>query len=281
MKNNLDDIEVVQFWRDGYLHLRNVFTEAEISRWRQRSLSSDAKTEELLSDDVLREIVLHPGVIGIARDILGSDPIYYGGSVVRAGVIGGTGWHKDNSDRYDGNAPDWQVERYPVLAYGVYMQDHDDQPEGLELRSGSHLFPDITSGRRVAPPIRKGDLMIWTQRTTHSANSQVLRGIGHRVMPNGFLWRILNRINSDIFYRRHPEKRVTAIGTLAGAHPLFDRHMEYKRSRTYQVDAWKSAQWSDDSIRRADELGLKLITPQKALEGVGERTNAEYRQIPY
>lgn len=283
MKTNLTAAEVEQFWQQGYLHLRDIFTSAEVERWRARALDDTAHVDELMTDEVLREIVLHPHINAIARDILGAKPVYYGASSIRKGVIGGTGWHKDNTDRYDAKAPDWQIERYPVLAYGVYMQDHDGLPEGLEIREGSHRHADITTGRRVSPPFRKGDLIIWTQRTTHSANSEILKGIGHRVMPNGLLWRALVRLPQGVrkaITRRHPETRITAIAAVSTSHPLLDRHLTYLQQRTYQVDAWREARWPNEVLDIAETVGLDLINPDTMLAGVGE-TRDDYQQLPY
>ena len=45
------------------------------------------------------------------------------------------GFHKDNADRVDPNAPDWNG-RYTVLRFGIYLQDHYRHTGGLTCGTG-------------------------------------------------------------------------------------------------------------------------------------------------
>ncbi len=62
---------VEQFWRDGYLVRSGFFDPVDVMRWREAALARGKTLADLLSDDVLREIVLHPRLITLARELLG------------------------------------------------------------------------------------------------------------------------------------------------------------------------------------------------------------------
>jgi len=267
------------FWRDGYELLRGVFTASQVAQWRSRALEA-AGPADLLSDPLLRDVVLNPLLIDQARTILGGDPIYFGDSIAMVGGPQFGGFHKDCSDRYDGAAPDWQVERYPLIRFGIYTQKHADMPGGLDLRSGSHNYPDISSGDWFSADTLPGDVIVWNGRTTHSGPSAVLKG-GHRVEPNGMAWRLLSRFPaSQRLLRRHPQQRVALFVTYGIEHPLLDRHIAYLRTRTYAVESWRASHWAPDVHIIAAERGLKLILPEKRLTGVGQ-TNDDYVQLGY
>lgn len=273
------------YWRDGYAVVRRLFDPAEVAAWRARALAPAARIDDLLCDPVLRDIVLDPRLIALARDVLGGQPVYFGNSNVSIGgdETGLAGFHKDNSDRYDAAAPDWSTDRYPVMQFGLYMQPHGRLPGGLDLRRGSHLHPDITTGEHVSPAVEPGDLLIWTGRTTHSSHSKIVRGLGWRMEPNGLAWRVFARFPAArIVFARHPERRVVAIGAygLAG-HPLLDRHIEYLRHRADRVEAWQRADYGADAAAIAASRGLALLTPAELLEGAPERTHDHYVQLPY
>lgn len=249
-----------QFWRDGFLVLRSVFTPAEVRRWREAALDRGASLADLLSDDVLREVVLDERLLSISRELLEADPIYFCDSTAAIGA-NGWGFHKDNSDRTDAAAPDWSVERYPIIRFGIYTQEHGALPGGLDLRRGSHNHADYDTGEHVSAHTRPGDLIVWTGRTTHSADSKLLRVFGSRIepKPSGFLFRALNRLPATKVFRQHPERRVALFVSYARAHPLLDRHIEYLKQRAYPGDLWKSSEWSEDSRRLARQRGLQLL----------------------
>lgn len=276
-------INVEQFWQDGYTVVRNMIDPADVQRWRQRAVELGGLGPDLLSDPILSEIILHPSLIEAARDILGDQPVYFGNSSLNIGsdLIGG--FHKDNSDRYAGDAPDWAIEHYPIVQFGIYGQPHGALPGGVDLRLGSHRHPDITTGRHVSPAVELGDVVFWNARTTHSSHSMILKGLGHRVEPNGYLWRLLVRIPKAAVAavrRHHPEQRVFFGGMYGASHPLVDRHIAYLKTRTYAVECTRAAHWSEEARKIAVERGLKLIPPEDRLDGIGV-THDEFVQLPY
>ena len=273
---------VEDFWRDGFAVIRGVFTPEEIARWRARAQEPDAWKGDLLSDPILSEIILHPQMIRIAREVLGGQPIYFGDAAAVVGTAAGSGFHKDSCDRYDPKAPDWTAERHPVLQLGIYTQPHGKKPGGLDLRRGSHMLPGHTAGEMVSPAVEPGDLLIWTSRTTHSANSQIIKFIRHRIMPQGLLWRVFARLPALRFLlEKNDTKRVAFISAYGVEHPIMRRHVRYLGSRTYIVNAWKAAQWTEDTCAIAAERGLVIVPREELLQQASYPTHDNHEPLPY
>lgn len=110
----------------------------------------------------------------VARKLLGTDDLFYSGD--SAVTINGTqkGFHKDNADRVDPQAPDWE-DRYTQLRFGIYCQDHSEHTGGLNLRIGSHDIANTTEGENLYVKTKPGDLAVWNMRITHSGNGMLLK----------------------------------------------------------------------------------------------------------
>lgn len=273
---------VDDFWRDGFVVLRQALDQGEVLRWRRRALEADADRRDPLSDPVLREMVLHPSLIRIAREILGAPPTYMADATAVVGTAGGSGFHKDSCDRHDPNGPDWSAERHPVIQFGIYTQPHGPRPGGLSLRRGSHMHADDTTGEAVTPSVRPGDLIVWTSRTTHSGNTDRLRLSETRVTPNGLLWRFFQKVPAARFLlHKHPQERVVFILAYGGDHPVADRHLRYLGSRGYIVRAWQAAQWGTELFEQAAARGLKLHTKAELLALASDAPNEQHVPLPY
>ena len=117
------------FWQNGYLLIRDVFSEAEIEELRARVLESVPDgCGDILSESVLREVLLDDRLLNIAQKILGGKPVYFGDSCCVKGNIS-YGWHKDNADRrcqsprlakqvYPGSF--WIISTGPFQAFGRF-----------------------------------------------------------------------------------------------------------------------------------------------------------------
>lgn len=265
------------FWHDGFLHLPGFFPPAEVMRWRQAALARGKTLADLLSDAVLSEIVLEPRIHELAREILGGDPVYFGDSTAAIGY-NGWGFHKDNSDRLDGSAPDWQTDRYPLIRFAVYCQDHDPAPGGIEFRRGSHMVPDYETGEYVAPKIRVGDLLVWNFRTSHSAGTRKLKLLGTQIPHREWIYRLDRRLGLERFMQQASETRVGLFLTFAKEDPLLDRHIEYLKQRVYPWKMWEASHWSDDVRRKPAKLDLSLIDLTR-LEYDGRRVHEEYHPL--
>src|SRR5689334_12353667 len=116
-------IDVDAFWRDGYQIVRNVYTREEIQRWREGAFATRGRGPgDLLSNPQMRDVLVDGTFVSIARQILGSDDIWYSGDSSSTINSKQRGFHKDNVDRKDPNGPDWQG-RYTILRFGIYLQD--------------------------------------------------------------------------------------------------------------------------------------------------------------
>ncbi len=268
---------VERFWRDGYAVIRQVFDSAQVRAWREMALAERSPLD-LLSRPRLRAIVADGTMVGIARAILGGQPVYFGDSTAAVGTAQGSGFHKDNTDRYDSAAPDWAVERYPTIRFGIYTQAHGALPGGLDLRRRSHMTADRMGGEFQSPAVEPGDLIVWNGRTTHSANSPKLRWLNMRVEANRPLWMAIRKLRADWIYARHPQERVAFFITYALADPLLDRHIAYLKTREYAVAAMRRIDWDGNAMALAREAGLALIKPD-ATGATGE--NVDFRPIPY
>lgn len=268
-----------QFWRDGFLHIPRFFAPDEVLKWREAAMARGSTLADLLSDPLLQEIVFDPRLLALSREILGADPVYFGDATTAIGY-NGWGFHKDNSDRLDGNAPDWQTDQYPLLRFGIYCQDHDPEPGGLELRRGSHLIADYTSGEYVTPAIRVGDLIVWNFRTSHSAGVRHWKMLGSRLPHGKWMERLDRRIGFGPLTRKAKTERVGIFLTLAKDDPLLQRHIDYLKQRAFAWGIWGESHWQPDVWGKAKDAGLKLIDLTQ-LEYDGREVHVAHHPIPY
>ncbi len=276
------NIDIDKFWQDGFLMLRGILAPEKVARWRAAGLKATAG-QDLLSNDTLAEVICEPVLVESARQILGGDPIYFGDSTVLCGTSAGSGFHKDNSDRLDAKAPDWQVQRYPIIRFGIYTEPHGKLPYGLDLRAGSHNHADFTSGEMVSATVKPGDLIVWNGRTTHSGNSQIFKLTGHRLKPDptSFFFRALNKLGGmPWLFVKHPQERVAIFASYALASTSLDRHIDYLRQREYAVENWKNSSWNATTRKKAEDIGLGLLDVTN-FKHDGRKLHRLYHAIPY
>jgi hypothetical protein len=183
-----DTVDVEAFWRDGYQIVRDVYTAEEIEAFREDARASRSHGGDLLSNPRMRRALTDGRMIDVARKLLGSDEIVYAGDSSFTINSKQHGYHKDNADRNDGAAPDWQS-RYTILRFGIYLQDHEKYTGGLNLRVGSHEQASLKTGKNVYVRNRLGDLAVWSLRMTHSGNGDLRTfrpGAATRSRPGGW-----------------------------------------------------------------------------------------------
>ena len=170
----VDHLDVDGFWERGYAILPGVYTPEEIEAFRQAAYASRGYGGDLLANPRLRSVITDGRMAAVARKLLGTDELFYSGD--SSFTINGTqkGWHKDNADRIDPEAPDW-VDRYTQLRFGIYCQDHSEHTGGLNLRIGSHDMRTTTDGECLYVKTKPGDLAVWSMRITHSGNGMLLK----------------------------------------------------------------------------------------------------------
>lgn len=121
-----------------------------------------------------RYVFFQPDVLEAVAAILDApELVYWGDSSIQFGEAA-RGFHKDNTNRSDGQHDDWTRD-YELVRCGFYLQDHVRHSGGLKVRLKSHDIPSHLYGRMADIPVEYGDLAIWNMRLTHSGNNKRLR----------------------------------------------------------------------------------------------------------
>lgn len=266
------------FWRDGYVILRQLFTPDEVAGFRRSALERGRRKADLLSDKDLSEILLDSRVLDAFRAILGAgELVYFGDSSTMIGETA-AGFHKDNPDKHDAAAPDWQVDRYPIVRMGIYTADHSLYPDGVDLRQGSHNTVSLTHGRHVQPDTRVGDVVFWNLRTSHSGGAMKFRG--RPVDPESLAGKVLRRLPA---LRDKPiGERVAIFASMGRAGPQLDRFIEALKRREYALEGWAASHWSPAVRERAAAAGLTLREPGEEVKSEPpRRVTREHVPLPY
>ena len=271
-------VDVDAFWENGYQIVRNVYSRDEIQRIREAALASKSRGPgDLLSNPRLRSVLTDGRLVNIARQILGSDDIWYGGDSSFTINSGQRGFHKDNTDRNDGNAPDWQGGRYTILRFGIYLQDHSRHTGGLNLRAKSHNLVPLTEGKNIYVRTRVGDVGVWSLRTTHSGNGALLKFPRWKhpepsQIPKLPKW-LVAKPDGD---------RVAVFAALGLNDAHHDRYVEYLKSRTYMVESYRASKYDEEALAEARQAGLNVRDVAGEIEGddtVGQ--NVTWKPTPY
>lgn len=279
-------IDVEQFWTKGYVVVPNVYSAAEIEAFRNGITASVGPKTDLFANDNLRSVITDGRLVSIARQLLQADDIVYAGDSSFSVGIPQRGYHKDNTDRNDPKAPDWQS-KYTILRFGVYLQDHFNHTGGLNLRVGSHNVTDLTSGEHVYVRAREGDVVVWSLRTSHSANARLLqserRGLARFLSRRK--WKSAEIGQDDpsgwIEVPTHRDRMVLflALG-LDDAH--HDRYTQYLKSRTYIVNMWRRSSYSQAALDEAAAAGLLIRNlPEEIADDPTVGQNEKWEPTPY
>lgn len=248
-----DAYQVDSFWRNGFAKVKGVFSREEVMAWREAVLADPDRSHDMLSDRALRGVLLHPKVVALARQILGSQEIvYFGDSSINVGPQP-AGFHKDNVDKDDQKGPDWQG-RYPIIRFGLYMQDHTRNPDGLDLREGSHETCSTHVGRHVYGDTAVGDLMVWNLRTSHSGCGMMLK-TGTPINPQSPLGKVLRRYPLGLL-KTSPIERVAVFWTMGVPGPAVDRYIACHRQREYAHEIWMNSEYDEEALAAAREAGV-------------------------
>jgi hypothetical protein len=271
-------VDVDAFWRDGYQVIPGVYTPDEIKKFREGALASRSHGGDLLSNPHMKHALTDGKMAEVAKQILGSDEVWYAGDSSFTINSNQHGYHKDNADRTDPNAPDWQG-RYTILRFGIYLQDHTKHTGGLNLRHASHNTVSLTEGKHTYIRNRVGDLAVWSLRTTHSGNGTLLkwpRWVSPEVpvKPEEFPW----------YYRvaKAEGDRMAVFAAIGLDDAHHDRYTEYLKTRTYICNIWRKSPYDDETIAEAERNGLRIRNVPKEIEGddtVGQ--NEKWQAIPY
>jgi hypothetical protein len=256
-------VDVEGFWRDGFTIVKGVYTPEEISDFRAQAKASSGWGGDLLSNPRLRSVLTDGRMATVARKILGEDTVVYAGDSSYTINSGSHNWHKDNTDRDDPNAPDWQGGRYTLLRFGVYLQDHTRHSGGLNLRIGSHKTAELMAGKNKYVDTAVGDLAVWSMAISHCGTATKLR----------FPWWIDPEPDMDGKYPWYwlpapsAGDRMALFVALGPDDAHHDRYNRYLKTRTYICDMWRRHPWDDETIAEAEAAGLSIRNMPKEIEG--------------
>src|SRR6478609_3241395 len=122
MKSSSDFVE--SFHNNGFAIVKGVFSKSEIQSLRDKvaaqveidkakgltySVPNSSATYvkgDLLSKELLQNVILDERVINIAKQILNNEPVYFGDGSYQIGT-GLRGYHRDNTDRVFNVGNDW------------------------------------------------------------------------------------------------------------------------------------------------------------------------------
>jgi hypothetical protein len=280
-------VDVAAFWEHGFQIVPGVYSRDEIKQLRENAYASQEVGGDLLSKPLMRDVLLDGNMISVARQLLGNDEIVYGGDSSFTINSNQHGYHKDNADRKDPAAPDWQG-RYTILRFGIYLQDHTTHTGGLNLRDRSHNSPSLRKGRHLYVKSSVGDLIVWSLRTTHSGNGSLMR------FPRGYSPTPAVAEVPRYFKRRTkktprwwPEEsadgdRIAIFAALGLDDAHHRRYTDYLKTRTYMCDIWRRSVYDEAVLREAAEAGLTVWDMRREIEGdptVGK--SAAWQPLPY
>ncbi|GAB2602620.1 hypothetical protein Aab01nite_62270 [Paractinoplanes abujensis] len=276
MANELN-VDVNAFWENGYQIIRNAYTRDEIQRIREAALASRGRGPgDLLSNPKMRNVLTDGRFVSVAKQLLGSDDIWYSGDSSFTINSSQRGFHKDNVDRKDPKGPDWKG-RYTLLRFGIYLQDHYSHTGGLNLRAKSHNTTDHNYGKNIYVRTRPGDLAVWSMRTTHSGNGALYKFPKWvfpepKDVPNLPKWRVA-KADGD---------RVAVFAALGLDDAHHHRYVEYMKTRTYLINSFKASVYDEETRQEAKNAGLNIWDVAAEIEGddtVGK--NVAWEPIPY
>jgi hypothetical protein len=199
-------------------------------------------------------------VVGIARQLIGRDPVVYFGD---AGVMiggNGRGFHKDNTCRDVVEHDDWKTP-YTLIRMAIYLEDHERHSGGLKVRRGSHRHADVTTGEIVDIPSRAGDIVAWFLTTTHSGHAARVRGLPLVHLPPRFEVRMPAALHV-------PEEtlRMAAFLTFGtDDHHLRNYIAKHTNLATYpdnyMFKSWLFSYGGEDAVRRLAAAGVTFVKP--------------------
>ncbi|MDT0214828.1 hypothetical protein Q9R29_13120 [Rothia sp. ARF10] len=246
-------LDVDDFWTKGYAILRDVYTPEEVERMRAEVSEHCGRGGggDLMSGP-LKHVLTDGRMARVAQKLLDTDTVIYGGD--SSATINGKirAWHKDNTDRQDPDAPDWD-DQYTQLRFGVYLQDHVTHSGGLNLKVGSHLECDLTSGETIYVKNNPGDMLVWSMRMTHSGAGTLLKDPNAR-FPEPDEW---NAFPADQVAPEHAE-RMAIFAHLGADDKHARRYLDYLKTRTYMVEAWRRRPLTPESIAELEAVGIKV-----------------------
>ncbi|KYH45619.1 hypothetical protein [Branchiibius sp. NY16-3462-2] len=250
-EKSLQDLDVDAFWTEGYAILPDVYTEEEVAQMRDEVMANATVGGELTAGP-LKHVLTDGKMAAVAKKLLDTDDVIYGGG--SSATINGKirVWHKDNTDRLDEKAPDWD-DRYTQLRFGIYLQDHTEHSGGLNLKPGAHDICDLSSGKTTYVRSRPTDLLVWSMRMTHSGAGTLLKD-PDRPDPEPKEW---DSFSEEEVAPLH-ENRLAVFAHIGANDKHARRYLDYLRHRTYIANMWRNHPFTPETIAELEAAGLTV-----------------------
>ena len=279
MNKYLDEIQLNELKENGFLLIKEVFTEDEVEKLQSYcqqscSLVSFEKSipGDIFDDETLRPILFKKKIIKLLHEILGEPPVYFRDSQIHCKPNERV-FHSDS--RADYLNP--RKSDYPIYRLGVFMQDHSNHSGGIKFRKNSHrrlifnklniknLFTGkgfhkdpivyLNFGKIENAKAKLGDIVIWSLRTEHS---------GGAVIPKFFTnLAVIPKFDNFIpNFLKLPEhkNRMSIFYAFGKDGPQLKSYLEYKKNNINDEEHRQSLSSDVSSLKNlAAELGFKFI----------------------
>ncbi len=282
-------MDLEHFHTNGFALIKNVFSQQEIQGLRDAidrlKQPEEAKGNfkwiknnqvrislgDLPGKQGLDHLLFDERILSVARRLIGPRLVYFGESNFQIGVVA-RGWHRDNADRQDPQAPDWHSEDH-IIKFGIYLQDHARNSGGLKVRVGSHLISDFLDphdatlnnqdygrGMTYNIPSQAGDVMVWSMKIAHSANFTRLRLMPGKALSPQWESRLENRARF-LLVPKEKKERIALWIALGSPSTLLDRYLTYYVNRGDFVDHWQRSRFDQNLVHQARSVGMDIVRP--------------------
>ena len=202
-----------------------------------------------------------PNVYNFMRYLWEGDVMY--GDHFDAHINFSSGWHEDNQmkhfkegNQYQGIDPfetykvkkddETLAEKYEMMRVAIYLQDHEDNPDGLSVRPGTHLHrfdkrhPNQDPGVDVNTSV--GDVIVFDPRLVHRGTdyeTSVLKSRGQ------------NRYS--IFFAFGKSKSIFSEMSIMGA---IQRQVRQNKNEMYVLQDYVRSKLKEYNVLSIDEAGV-------------------------
>lgn len=260
--------------KKGWILIKNVFSENEINRFREFVEKEKNHKGDLLSSNLLKDIILDDRILNIFKESLGTDKLFYFGDSSFSIAAKGSGFHKDSKDREKIDSPEFKDKNYSLLRLGIYLQDHSEHSRGLCLRSESHLYPTIDKGKIINVKSEIGDVVIWKLTTTHSANANAIS-----LFPNYPIHPKMIRFIPNFMRQKSIEQRMAIFMCFGIEDNYASSYLNYLKTRQYAVTRWMNSNYSQQTIDNMTHKKVKVYDSFDINEIDNNSVNVNYKQI--
>jgi Phytanoyl-CoA dioxygenase (PhyH) len=285
----------------GWALIKQVFSPEEIAAMRKGALDSladqdpnrpleSSSMKDMLADKYIGHVVYDDRLLMIVRYLLQTErPLYLGEAncIISKNAYYPQAFHKDSSDREDGNAPDW-TKPYDMIRFGVYMQDHTEHSGGLFVRDKSHTRACIDAngridaewGEKIYLRTEVGDLAVWSFKTSHAGAVSVPRfGFMEKLFSPKRLYQISKAM--PMLFEPFVTPRVAFFMGFGNDRRVSNRYLDYMKTRVFGIRAGKSQVYSPELLEKVKDK-FDILDIHNAVKGIEEsQANMQHKDIPY